>query len=95
MWPTNKTIKRERRLHSYQLDKDEKREDSKSVREKENSQDERMRNHNEPGVLQKLPHCKIHQLYYKHRKETSPPEPLFCFVSTFICCCNVKPGNMQ
>ena len=46
-----------------------------------------------PGVLEKIPHCKIHRMLMKKRKNPSAPELVFCFQVTelypndvMVCC---------
>lgn len=99
-WPSNSVVKRERRIQGFR-DEDEGREDDeeddKSTVITESSLEalkDRLRNNVEPGVLQKLPHCKLHRVRAKQRREQCPV-PLFCFQVTeshctdMMVCCSV------
>ena len=54
---------------------------------------DRLANHAEPGVLEKIPHCKIHRMLMKKRKNPSAPELVYCWQVTelypndiMVCC---------
>jgi hypothetical protein len=54
-----------------------------------NSSSERLCCTVEPGGIEKLPHCKIHEKMYKEQQEKAAYEPLFCFQVTEIYCNNM------
>ena len=97
-WPSNNTIRRERRLQGYRSDEDE--DEKKRVKLEKlpglaPSMYERLSNHIEPGVLEKLPHCKIHQNRVEQQKHHPNPGPLFCtqvteaYSNEVMLCCSV------
>ena len=97
-WPSNNTIRRERRLQGYRSDEDE--DEKKRVKLEKlpglaPSMYERLSNHIEPGVLEKLPHCTIHQNRVEQQKHHPNPGPLFCtqvteaYSNELMLCCSV------
>ena len=56
---------------------------------------DRLANDVEPGVLEKIPHCKIHRLLMKKRKNPSAPELVYCWQVTelypndIVVCCSL------
>mmetsp|Transcript_34180 Transcript_34180/g.75193 ORF Transcript_34180/g.75193 Transcript_34180/m.75193 type:complete len:692 (-) Transcript_34180:10-2085(-) len=102
-WPANAAVRKERKSQNKGI-KDE--EEDKADPEKEGlvkvstntirAIRSRLENDIEPGVLQKLPHCKLHR--FETRKETKRghvrhSDPMFCFqvteshcTSAMLCC---------
>jgi len=83
-WPSNGTIEKEKRVL---------RNDTKKNTKEEEKFVQKMTKDPVPGVMQKLPHCKLHVLRYRQQKGTDPPEPMFCFQvtdahckDTMVCC---------
>jgi len=91
-WPSNNTIRRERRLQGYRSDEDE--DEDKNVKISglpglAPSMHDRLSNHIEPGILEKLPHCKIHKARVEQQKNHPNPGPLFCIQVTEAYCTEV------
>ena len=103
-WPSNSAVRKERRAKNDSHGGDEEddkpdpaynglfRKSKKTVRAIQSRLDGDI----EPGVLQKLPHCKLHR--YSSRKETKTPdgetvvthsEPMFCIQVTEAHCTDV------
>lgn len=103
-WPSNDSIRKERQQHyNTQDDEDsdvevEVDEDSETgvclVRAGVKAAEERLATSNEPGVLEKLPHCKLYDEYCKEKKQNDIT-PMFCcqtteiFPSDVMVCCSV------
>lgn len=100
-WPSTTSIRRERRNNGEESDEDAFTEDPRLV-----SEGSRFRvNHSvirrrltskvEPGLLEKLPHCKVHRMAMKWRHQTSQAELVHCFQVTelypndIMVCCSV------
>ena len=97
-WPSNNTIRRERRLQGYRSDEDEDEEKSVKIASLPSlppSMHGRLSNHIEPGILEKLPHCKIHQARVELQKNHPNPGPLFCsqvteaYCTEVMLCCSI------
>ncbi|KAL7429773.1 hypothetical protein ACHAXH_003982 [Discostella pseudostelligera] len=103
-WPSNDSIRKERQQHyNMQDDEDsdveaEADEDSETgvflVRAGVKAVEDRLATSNEPGVLEKLPHCKLYNEYCKEKKQNEVT-PMFCcqtteiFPSDVMVCCSV------
>lgn len=100
-WPSIPTIRRERKLHGEDAD-DDKFVDDTSVfpQDSEFHGDvrqirSRLSTDVQPGVLEKIPHCKIHRLRIKGKKGLNVPDHAFCWqVSEAYCndvmvCCSI------
>lgn len=99
-WPSNGTIKRERRMRGYKSedddssDNDDKKHSGASIKKPSALARERRENPLEPGVLEKLPHCKVHRVR-SALNGVSASEPLFCFQVTelyptdVMLCCSI------
>ena len=97
-WPSNSVVRRERRLQGYRSnEEDSDKDEHGSTLMSETAMSalkERLENQMEPGVLQKIPHCKLHRLRTKARRDQCPV-PLFCFQVTeshctdLMVCCSI------
>jgi hypothetical protein len=87
-WPSVSTIRRERKAAAEPQDEDAFTEEPQIL-----SEDSQFRAHTakihdnfanevEPGVLEKIPHCKIHRMLMKKRKNPSAPELVYCWQVT-------------
>jgi hypothetical protein len=89
-WPSSTGIRRERRLAGETSDEDDFEEQSlvaeESVTFRANARKIRSRlaAKAEPGVLEKLPHCKIHRVRTKRKKNSTAPELVYCWQVTEI-----------
>ena len=98
-WPSVSTIRRERKAVGEPQDEDAFTEEPQIL-----SEDSKFRAHTakiidnfandvEPGVLEKIPHCKIHRMLMKKRKNPSAPELVYCWQVTelypndIVVCC--------
>lgn len=100
-WPSMPDIKKERRLAGEASDEDDFVEESKPDNElppyRANTPKIRSRlaRDTKPGVLEKLPHCKIHRLLMKQSKNLNAPELVYCWQVTelypndLMVCCSV------
>ena len=98
-WPPVSAIRKERKLVGEPQDEDDFPDDPQILdlnspfRANMPKIRERMGNEVDPGVLEKIPHCKIHRLLMKKRKNPSAPELVYCFQVTelypndiMVCC---------
>ena len=96
-WPTTTSIKRERKsMGQYnQFDDDECQTLGSDYRFNANVKRirEKLKRELEPGVLEKIPHCRCHRMAMKKRKNTSAPELVYCTQVTelypneiMVCC---------
>jgi hypothetical protein len=87
-WPSVSSVKRERKAAGEPQDEDAFTEEPQIL-----SEDSQFRAHAakiidnfanevEPGVLEKIPHCKIHRMLMKKRKNPSAPELVYCWQVT-------------
>ena len=102
-WPTNATIRRERRMRGHRSDEEDTDEevaedDTKLSFAKASleSAKNRMAKSYEPGVLEKIPHCKLYEDHCKKKYGAAHmPEPKFCcqvtenFLNDIMVCCSV------
>eukprot|EP00934_Nitzschia_sp_Nitz4_P008456 Nitzschia sp. Nitz4//scaffold81_size91200//51716//54214//NITZ4_004988-RA/size91200-snap-gene-0.31-mRNA-1//-1//CDS//3329558716//8446//frame0 len=97
-WPSVAAIRKERKAAGVPLDEDDF-EDSDDpqydgpFRANVPKIKERLANMAAPGVLEKVPHCRIHQMCLKKKKNPSSPELVYCFQVTelypndvMVCC---------
>lgn len=100
-WPSIATIRRERRMNGEETDEENFveepslfKEDS-SFRADTRKIQSRLSNDVNPGVLQKLPHCKIHRLKTRKLKGANIPDHAFCWQVTetycndIMVCCSI------
>lgn len=98
-WPSSTSIKRERKaLGESNFDGDYEENEivlgaERQFRANVKIIKERLDNDVKPGVLEKLPHCRIHRMTMKKRKNQSAPELVFCTQVTevypnepMVCC---------
>jgi len=96
-WPTTTSIKRERKAlgQSNQGDDDccQKLGDEYQFHANVEKIKEKLKHEVEPGVLEKIPHCRVHRMAMKKRKNTSAPELVYCTQVTelypndiMVCC---------
>ena len=96
-WPTTTSIKRERKAlgQSNQGDDSGNQELGNNYKFHGNVDKikQRLKNDLEPGVLEKIPHCRVHRMAMKKRKNTSAPELVYCSQVTelypndiMVCC---------
>jgi hypothetical protein len=89
-WPSSTGIRRERRQAGETSDEDnfeeQPRVDVDSVTFRANARKIRSRlaSKAEPGVLEKLPHCKMHRVRTKRKKNSTAPELVYCWQVTEI-----------
>jgi len=101
-WPTHTAIRRERRMRDQPSDledtDEEIDEDSSPTFAKASVEDmkKRMASSVEPGVLEKIPHCRLYEEYCaKKYGPESTPEPKFCcqvaehFLNDIMVCCSI------
>ena len=100
-WPSVSSIRRERKAVGETQDEDAFPEDPQftdpEVPFRANMEKilERFANEVEPGVLEKIPQCKIHRMLMKRRKNPSAPELVYCWQVTelypndIMVCCSV------
>lgn len=99
-WPSNSAISRERRAERYEENTNGHTEVEVNISDSvlisaPPSMANRLSNSIEPGVLEKIPHCKVYQQSYLTRYGKSPPEPLFCcqvsemFCNSTMVCCSI------
>lgn len=100
-WPSITTVRRERKMKGEDTD-DENfveepslcREDSPFRADARKIQN-RLANDVQPGVLEKIPHCKIHRLKMKRKKGGNIPDHAFCWQVTetycndIMVCCSI------
>lgn len=96
-WPTTTSIRRERKAlrQSNQGDDSDNQElggDYKFYGNVDRIK-RRLKNDIEPGVLEKIPHCRVHRMAIKKRKNMSAPELVYCTQVTelypndmMVCC---------
>jgi hypothetical protein len=103
-WPSITAIRKERRMHGEKSDEEDFDEDSTMFDEPDThfrinraETIRRLKAELEPGVLEKLPHCRIHRMAMKSQKAASAPDHAFCWQVTenycnepMVCCsiCN-------
>eukprot|EP00521_Asterionellopsis_glacialis_P012197 CAMPEP_0195306546 /NCGR_PEP_ID=MMETSP0707-20130614/37253_1 /TAXON_ID=33640 /ORGANISM="Asterionellopsis glacialis, Strain CCMP134" /LENGTH=789 /DNA_ID=CAMNT_0040370765 /DNA_START=30 /DNA_END=2400 /DNA_ORIENTATION=- len=94
-WPSNSTIRREKHVKG-EAHHDEETADEPVLANEESlfrgdlqSIRKRLQKSVDPGVLEKLPHCKLHQLRHKHQKGGKAEPPVFCFQVTETTCNDV------
>jgi len=96
-WPTTTSIKRERKaLGHTNYDDDENLQkvgDENQLRANLEKIEERLKHDAEPGVLEKIPHCRCHRMAMKKRKNSSTQELVYCTQVTelypnevMVCC---------
>jgi len=97
-WPSVTSIRRERKLAGQPQDEDDfeddpDTEDKSPFRVNTIKLQEKLSNEVTPGVLEKIPHCRIHRMLMKKRKNPSAPELVHCFQVTelypndvMVCC---------
>lgn len=96
-WPSTAGMRRERKQNGETSDEDNFRAPSSNgvFRANERKIRQRLRSDPEPGVLEKLPHCRIHRVRTKKKKNSTAPELVFCWQVTEIyprelmVCCSV------
>jgi len=103
-WPSNSSIRRERRWQGYESEIEN--QDSKVEQDAmetsingsisiSSSMHEKLRNHIEPGVLEKLPHCKAHEKIHQTQYGRKPSDSLFCcqatetYCNSVMVCCSI------
>lgn len=97
-WPSVSSIRKERKANGQTLDESENDEKSEILDESPFRANltrikEQLATDVAPGVLEKIPHCQIHRLLTRKRKNPSAPENVFCFQVTelypndlMVCC---------
>lgn len=97
-WPSSNGMRRERRNAGETSDEDNFEEASAghtAFRANERKIRHRLSKLSEPGLLEKLPHCCIHRVRTKRKKNSSAPEFVYCWQVTEIypndlmVCCSV------
>jgi hypothetical protein len=100
-WPSITTIRRERKLKGEDTDDENFLEEPGSCREDTlfradaRKIQNRLANDVQPGVLEKIPHCKIHRLKMKRKKGGNIPDHAFCWQVTetycndIMVCCSI------
>ena len=94
-WPSIPTIRRERRLNGENTDEEDFVEDPRifaedsSFRADLRRTQSRLANDVQPGVLEKVPHCKIHRLKTRSQKGANIPDHAFCWQVTETYCNDV------
>jgi hypothetical protein len=89
-WPSSTGIRRERRLAGETSDEDNFEEgpraavESATFRANARKIRSRLASKAEPGVLEKLPHCKMHRVRTKRKKNSTAPELVYCWQVTEI-----------
>lgn len=89
-WPSSTGIRRERRQAGETSDEDNFEEEprvaveSGTFRANARKIRSRLASKAEPGVLEKLPHCKIHRVRTKRKKNSTAPELVYCWQVTEI-----------
>jgi len=103
-WPSNSSLRRERRWQGY--DSDIENQDGKAehgvIKTPDkgticisSSMHERLSNHIEPGALEKLPHCKVHEKGHQAQYGRKPSNCLFCcqvtetYCNSVMVCCSI------
>lgn len=98
-WPSVTSIRRERKAVNESQDEDAFDEDPELVdttapfRANTDRIKDRFATEVSPGLLEKIPHCRIHRMLMKKRKNPSAPELVYCFQVTelypndvMVCC---------
>eukprot|EP00536_Pseudo-nitzschia_multiseries_P004682 jgi/Psemu1/323564/estExt_fgenesh1_pg.C_790024 len=96
-WPTTNSIKRERKtLGQTNYDDDDNLQkvgDEEQFRANLEKIEDRLKHDVEPGVLEKIPHCRCHRMAMKKRKNSSAQELVYCTQVTelypneiMVCC---------
>jgi len=96
-WPTTTSIKRERKAlgQSTQVDDTDcqKLGDEYQFHGNVEKIKDNLKSNVEPGVLEKIPHCRVHRMAMKKRKNSSAPELVYCTQVTelypndiMVCC---------
>jgi hypothetical protein len=100
-WPSVNTIKRERRMHGEKSDDEDFVEEpglfseDSPFRADQRAIQVRLANEVEPGVLEKVPHCRIHRMKTRLLKGATIPDHAFCWQVTesyctdIMVCCSV------
>jgi hypothetical protein len=87
-WPSVTGIRRERRQAGETSDEDDFIDESESYRmcfrANQKKLKTRLAKKLEPGVLEKLPHCRIHRIRTKRKKNSTAPELVYCWQVTEI-----------
>lgn len=87
-WPSVSSIRRERKAVGEPQDEDAFTEEPQILSEDSNFRAhtakilDNFANEVEPGALEKIPHCKIHRMLMKKRKNPSAPELVYCWQVT-------------
>ncbi len=97
-WPTTTSIKRERKALGQSNPNDdnsnEKLGDDYKFYGNVEKIKERLKQDVEPGLLEKIPHCRVHRMAMKKRKNTSAPELVYCtqvtelYPNAIMVCCS-------
>lgn len=98
-WPSNSSIRKERRMAGEESDEDDFEDDrsfakkSPTLRANLPEIKRRLERELKPGVLQKLPHCKLHRLMMRKKKNLPVPDLVYCWQvsdiypnDTLVCC---------
>lgn len=97
-WPSVTSIRRERKAAGEPQDEDKFDDDTDAdsnaqFRINVEKVKDSLANDVAPGVLEKIPHCRIHRMLMKKRKNPSAPELVYCFQVTelypndiMVCC---------
>jgi hypothetical protein len=94
-WPSANTIRRERRMHGEKSDEEDFVSEPGPFNEdspfRANLQliKSRLANEVEPGVLEKVPHCRIHRLKTRLQKGATIPDHAFCWQVTESYCTDI------
>ncbi|CAB9516037.1 expressed unknown protein [Seminavis robusta] len=90
-WPSTAGIRRERKMCGEESDEDAFDEEQLSPNEEPpllranlRAVKKRLANELRPGVLQKIPHCKLHRLLMRKKKNLSVPDLVYCWQVTDI-----------
>ena len=98
-WPSTPGIKRERRAAGEESDEDAFEEESPTAAQASTMKmnlpriRRRLTQDVKPGVLEKLPHCKLHRLLMRRKKNLPVPDLVYCWQvsdiypnDTMVCC---------
>lgn len=100
-WPSNQAIRRERKAAGDVSDEDDFPDEPSWTQEKPRFRANlpkikaRLSQELRPGVLEKMPHCRLHRVLMKKKKNLSAPELVYCWQVTDIypnemmVCCSV------
>jgi chemotaxis protein histidine kinase CheA len=98
-WPSTTNVRRERKLAGESVSGDRFDESDKGLgkdspfRANVEKIQQKLSTEVTPGILEKVPHCRIHRMLMKKRKNPSAPELVYCFQVTelypndvMVCC---------